>query len=329
MAQLFAEVSSTFTDNLCTIAGSVVFLYDSLITTGDEIQCFWGRKVTGAAILFYLNKYMNTLYLVWGLATFLKLSDESCTISTKGGTVVQVLNYFVQAVFTGIRVYALQKGLLLSCVTFCLSAVPVGMSFAEYSFGVTGENIFPFGCMGVYTGPAGLAKRGVVISRSCMIAADCIAIGATWFTLPRRRGLGHANLLKGTISDVLLVDGTVYFFILAILGCLHLTFTMISLAVPSLQVTSVFGDFTPSITAILISRFLLHLQSASIGAMGAGASQALTSHNSSVVFERAIGSLAASITLDDYFLHQGVPECSDQHGDEENEGRTSISSRDG
>ena len=43
---------------------------------GDEVRCFWGRKVTGAAILFYLNKYMNILYLVLGLATFLTISDE-------------------------------------------------------------------------------------------------------------------------------------------------------------------------------------------------------------------------------------------------------------
>lgn len=49
---------------------------------------------------------------------------------------------------------------------------------------------------------------GVVISRSCMIAADCIAVGVTWFTLSRRGGLGHADaMLKGTISNVLLIDG--------------------------------------------------------------------------------------------------------------------------
>ncbi|TBU54956.1 hypothetical protein BD310DRAFT_1031474 [Dichomitus squalens] len=46
----------SITANYCWIAGSVVFFYDSLITTGEEIRCFWGRKLTGAAVLFWLNK---------------------------------------------------------------------------------------------------------------------------------------------------------------------------------------------------------------------------------------------------------------------------------
>ena len=32
--------------------------------------------MTGAAILFWLNKYMTTLYIVWALASTLKISDE-------------------------------------------------------------------------------------------------------------------------------------------------------------------------------------------------------------------------------------------------------------
>ncbi|TBU36907.1 hypothetical protein BD309DRAFT_838670, partial [Dichomitus squalens] len=53
-----------------------VFFYDSIITTAEEIRCFWGRKITGAAILFWLNKYMSILCLVWTFATFLNISDK-------------------------------------------------------------------------------------------------------------------------------------------------------------------------------------------------------------------------------------------------------------
>ncbi|EJF61355.1 hypothetical protein DICSQDRAFT_60554, partial [Dichomitus squalens LYAD-421 SS1] len=62
------------------ICSAVVFLYDSMITTGEEIRCFWGRKMTGAAILFWLNKYMTVLYLVWELATCFNISDKVCTL---------------------------------------------------------------------------------------------------------------------------------------------------------------------------------------------------------------------------------------------------------
>ncbi|EJF59043.1 hypothetical protein DICSQDRAFT_42484, partial [Dichomitus squalens LYAD-421 SS1] len=49
---------------------AVLFLYDALITTGDEIQCFWGKKLTGAAILFWLNKYITTFFMVWSITSY-------------------------------------------------------------------------------------------------------------------------------------------------------------------------------------------------------------------------------------------------------------------
>ncbi|TBU21407.1 hypothetical protein BD311DRAFT_600395, partial [Dichomitus squalens] len=58
----------------------VAFLYDSMITSGEEIRCFWGRKITGAAVLFWLNKYMTVLDLVWNLATGLSISDKVRTL---------------------------------------------------------------------------------------------------------------------------------------------------------------------------------------------------------------------------------------------------------
>ena len=52
---------------------------------------------------------------------------------------------------------------------------------------------------------------------------------------------------------------------------------------------------------MLVSRFILHLQSASIRAVYTNSSQALTASNgSSIIFERVIGSLAASIAPDEY-----------------------------
>ena len=59
----------------------VLFMYDSVITTGDEIRCFWGKKLTGAAILFWLNKYLTLLYMVWDLGSgFIDITDEVCIV---------------------------------------------------------------------------------------------------------------------------------------------------------------------------------------------------------------------------------------------------------
>ncbi|TBU31035.1 hypothetical protein BD311DRAFT_657669 [Dichomitus squalens] len=55
---------------------TVVFLYDSVLTAPEEIRCFWGRKVTGGAIIFWLNKYITMLSLCWAIGSdFLRISD--------------------------------------------------------------------------------------------------------------------------------------------------------------------------------------------------------------------------------------------------------------
>ena len=61
----------------------VLFLYDAIIITGEEIRCFWGRKLTGAAVLFWLNKYMTAFYLAGIFAKVFVTSDEVSTASLK------------------------------------------------------------------------------------------------------------------------------------------------------------------------------------------------------------------------------------------------------
>ncbi|TBU22629.1 hypothetical protein BD311DRAFT_675624, partial [Dichomitus squalens] len=82
---------------------------------------FWGRKVAGATILFWLNKYMTTLCLVWDLASGLNISDE----------LEALFQNSVFLAFTGIRVYALQRSLPLCLMTIALSLVPVGVNFVR------------------------------------------------------------------------------------------------------------------------------------------------------------------------------------------------------
>ena len=58
----------------------------------------------------------------------------------------------------------------------------------------------------------------------------------------------------------------------------------------------------PRLTALLLSRFLLNLQSASLRAIGSISPSQVSSVglDHSLVFERVVGSLGASIALEDY-----------------------------
>ncbi|TBU52425.1 hypothetical protein BD310DRAFT_998025, partial [Dichomitus squalens] len=291
---------------------SVVFLYDSIITTGEEIQCFWGRKITGAAILFWLNKYMTVLCLIWNLVTALNISDKyynhlrsrSCSLSVRGDDIILYLLFIIPAAFTTIRVYALRRSFTLCALTAVLSLAPLGINFfADFGLGISGKNIPPFGCTQIGNVSIDLSQKFTIITRSCLIAADCLAIGVTWSTLglqysPRERGM-----LKGSISSVLLTDGTIYFLSLALLNCLHLAFTLLSISVDALQPISVVSVFTTPLSALLESRFFLHLQSASLQAVGSiPSSQNSSLHlDRSLVFERVVGSLAASIAPENYY----------------------------
>ncbi|TBU23300.1 hypothetical protein BD311DRAFT_674265 [Dichomitus squalens] len=287
---------------------AVVFLYDSIIMTGEEIRCFWGRKITGAAILFWLNKYMTALYLVSDLATFFNLSDKhcnqpcpcSCALSVRGSNAIDYLTYIVPATFTAIRVYALRRSLTLCATTAGLSLAPLGINLASFGLGLTGENVFPFGCTQFDNMSIDLAQILTIISRSCLIAANCLATGVTWFILGLPYPAHRGGVLKNSIARVLLVDGA----ILAVLDSLHLAFTLLSISADALQSLSVLTVFTTPLSAILVSRFLLRLQSASLRAARVGSipsSQVSSLHlDRSLVFERVVGSLGASIAPEDY-----------------------------
>ncbi|TBU52426.1 hypothetical protein BD310DRAFT_832225, partial [Dichomitus squalens] len=90
--------------------------------------------------------------------------------------------------------------------------------------------------------------------------------------------------------------------ILAVLNTLHLSFTLLSVNALALETTSVVTFFTVPVSSILVSRFLLHLQSANFRAVDSiqSSQTSLQNLHRSLVFERVVGSLAASISAEDY-----------------------------
>ncbi|TBU39372.1 hypothetical protein BD309DRAFT_983110 [Dichomitus squalens] len=284
------------------VAAAAVFLYDTIITTGEEIRCFWGRKITGAVILFWLNKYMTMLVLVWGLATGLNISNESCARSVKGSATVQILLFIVQGAFTAIRVYALRRSFTLCAVTAFLSFVPFGINFATIRFGFTGEKIPILGCIQIDNVPIDLYRKCKenfklasklrhltdFFSRHYLsVMPDC---SVTWFTLGLRFPTSRGGILKGSITSVFLLDGTIYFLL----------------------------------PAILVSRFLLHLQSASLRGVGSIPSSQISSLHldRSLVLERVVGSLGVSIAAEDYFMEDSGDGDNGERADESTPSQT-------
>ncbi|KAI1783680.1 hypothetical protein LXA43DRAFT_903070, partial [Ganoderma leucocontextum] len=89
-----------------------------------------------------------------------------------------------------------------------------------------------------------------------------LLIVATWATLHRRADLRREGR-RTTLADVLLRDGTMYFFGLLFLNALMLIiFTLENVDILYGMNSNDVVMFTQSMSAILLHRFLLHLQSA-------------------------------------------------------------------
>lgn len=49
---------------------SALIFYEHLMTLSQEVRLVWGHKLTGATVIFFLNRY---LLLAFGVATLLQV----------------------------------------------------------------------------------------------------------------------------------------------------------------------------------------------------------------------------------------------------------------
>lgn len=60
----------------------VLVIYEYLITFSTEVQLFWAGGVTGASVLFFVNRYMQLVYIMFGL---FRMSPVINTVSVSLG----------------------------------------------------------------------------------------------------------------------------------------------------------------------------------------------------------------------------------------------------
>ncbi|KAL1940881.1 hypothetical protein VTO73DRAFT_7922 [Trametes versicolor] len=300
--------NSLYVDNRCLIGVMALLAYEFLITFDQEVEMFWVRKMTGASVLFLSNRYLLLLGYILVMCEYIPMSDTM----VKAQSVIHFLQYLPWAAFSGLRAFALNgQSWPLPTLIFLLSLMPMGVNFAQYSFGLTGSHDPTFGCLVEVNLTVPQAKTHAVryspntsavtiLSRVPLIVADILVIAVTWFTM-RRRVLRDEPGFRSplTLSTILLRDGTIYFIILLILNVLHLTLTMISLVIPfdpSSQVTTV----TEPVTAVLVSRFLIDLQTASRKTLRLDSQDSMYIDSTAfgvgtLSFARVVGSLGSSL----------------------------------
>ncbi|KAI1787976.1 hypothetical protein LXA43DRAFT_1184168 [Ganoderma leucocontextum] len=232
IAAIVGKLFSRQISNYCSNAGSGLVVYEYFITLGREVQLFWKGKWTGAAILFYVNRYLSLAVNIYGLASNAHISAQSCPAELKANKVIDIMQYLPWAVFSTLRALALTRSYPLAIFVFCLSIVPIPINFTHFAKGLTGVIDPLTGCVANDNVSSDLSKSVTIISRTCLIAADLILVCITWANLYRRGGLRHSLEMNRFIA-VLLLDGTIYFVVLLLLNTLHLTLSMLSVSTPA------------------------------------------------------------------------------------------------
>ncbi|KAI0794511.1 hypothetical protein C8Q74DRAFT_1215787 [Fomes fomentarius] len=246
-SSIIADAAESAVADYCGLAGIVFLLYEYSITFGMEVDLFWTRRFSGATVLFLANKYITLLNHLFDLSLFIPFHVSDKTYNLK--KLLHQMRLTCEGVLVSrlLAICTLGRNWFLSLSISLLSLVPLGVNFSVKIYGV---NDPAAGCgMGEISTPAldinltanlsgvrvhctGTAAQAltsklvVIISRTCLIAADVLLIFVTWYYLPRRGIARTFGRGARTFVDVFLLDGTIYF----------------------------------SVTAVLMSRFLLHLQ---------------------------------------------------------------------
>ncbi|KAH9939067.1 uncharacterized protein BXZ73DRAFT_99744 [Epithele typhae] len=190
----------TTTANYSTAASAMLFIYDFMCTFPDEVDLYWGKRATGASVLFWVLRY----------------SALACNVYNM-------------------------------CAFFPTRYASIGIAAWDFS----AKTVPNAGCLGTYRSDSANPHL------SCFILADVVLIATTTQHL---RGLW--NLSSSSFARVILRDGTMYFVLLCTLNITHIALSLLSTSGRCPGMSNV-GPFTQSITAALVSRFLLHLQHAS------------------------------------------------------------------
>ncbi|KAI0807510.1 hypothetical protein C8Q74DRAFT_1227882, partial [Fomes fomentarius] len=244
-----------------------LLLYEYATTLDLEIDYAWGRKLTWARAMFFLNRYITLLQFLAGLGSaFLTPSDFSCIYLTRTTQTCTIILYIVWAIFSGIRVYTITGcNKTIAALVLFLGLVPVVTSLTldvlTISYTATTDPIAYLSLPGIsycsivvnvtYRDILGLG----ILTRITLILSEGIVIVATmkhnWATY---RGERHSQSFMQSYVSLVLREGVLYFVAQCVINVVQIVsdiFLNLTLAV-----TCTYLNLLPS---ILIARFYFHL----------------------------------------------------------------------
>ncbi|KAI9063139.1 hypothetical protein FKP32DRAFT_1572420 [Trametes sanguinea] len=260
----------SFVEEYCDIAAFALIFYEYIITIDREIALIWNRKLTGATILFILNRYLALLKYPIYIVGLQSVSDEVWALAVWAVNILamllELLPYFVWLSFSTLRVYAISRQnwrlALLVAVPGCM---PLASNIYLYTQGSTANYPLPIGCVWLDTIPVNIDNRCashrrhwlLIATRTSAILTDVLVLITTWWQTYSLRRLAVQANMQVSLATLLVRDGTIYFLVLLAMNTFHIAFSLTGRFTYTIT-------FEEPLTTILISRFLLNLREASM-----------------------------------------------------------------
>jgi len=257
-----AKFDDMLLSNFCSVAATTLLFYDYMLTFSRELRCIWGRKFSGATLLFFLNRYLTLIYRVLMVVDMLpwqglpqQTADNICSGVLHSTQAITLILQLVLAAFTSLRLYAVwSKDRRIFIAVFLLGLVPPGVNVFYYTTITFVSAPPPFVGCGTYVNLSTAASEILAIFNCVFnIASDGIILILTWIkTAEIRRGFTQPKK-NGTLTYLIQRDGTIYFVTLLILN-------VINLVAVKFQAFGSLPAITEVLNSILISRFILNLR---------------------------------------------------------------------
>ncbi|KAI0669609.1 hypothetical protein C8Q78DRAFT_977205, partial [Trametes maxima] len=251
-----------------TLAAFALLAFEYAITLDREVRLVWGRKVSGATLLFILNRYWLFFQYVTQVVTTYPISETvsyEYRVCNVVGYMVLVGNGgppFIWAAFSTLRGYALSgRRWWIGLLILTLFIPDIVLTVVYYSKLKPAVLPPPFNCVLSSNTPESTwihLPAVVIAGRICLIVGDLLVLIITWHSTYAIRRAAHDGQLRMSLTKAILKDGTLYFACLLILNVANIIVN----AVPNSSAVSAFQD---PITSILVSRFLLNLRDTSGG----------------------------------------------------------------
>ncbi|KAI0335556.1 hypothetical protein GY45DRAFT_809576 [Cubamyces sp. BRFM 1775] len=253
-----AFYSELFVEGCCDMAAFALIFYEYCITLDREVALIWGRKFTGATVLFILNRYLALfkypIYIVDLVPISDKLHHHQYPGQSVGNTALRCVDLVLYVAHLCHMPTVLENCAARGAARFCTSGdqhLPVLANVRREFCATDRLRVAQHGA------PPHLYQVAsnslLIFTRSSVITADVLVLLITWWKTYDIRKLAAQTDVKVSLTSLILRDGTIYFLVLLYMNTIHI-------------VLSLTGRFTFTITfeepltTILVSRFLLNLR---------------------------------------------------------------------